>query len=252
MEYNFHLIEMGNKIRAIRNRHKMNQVAFYRFLFPEEELAEENIKKKMNALENGKSKRINFKLLQCIHDKFDVSIDYLLGYETEYKNYENKAASDYTGLSSEAVRQLHFWRNQNINELGDPSSSMTKEQYLSFLEAKKNKNDSYWILYILSKLLEMKSDEERKKEVADLSIFYDIYMMSLDPPESILGIPKDIMSRNIPFCEKAANSIQIAANYVSYRDSNNEIHPVDIGVLNQQIWKDRLIHDIEKFIAELK
>ena len=252
MEYNIHLVEMGNKIRTIRTKHKMNQVAFYRYLFPEVKLEEENIKKKMNALENGKSIRINFELLQRIHDKLDVSIDYLLGYETEYKNYENKAVSDYTGLSSEAVSQLHFWSKYKDSDLPEPTASITDAEFLRNLTEQQNKQDSYWILYITSKLLEMKSDEEQKKGIADLSILYDIYMMSLDPPEYILGIPNDIASKKIPFLEKAVNSVQIAANSISYKDSNNEIHPINIGLLNQQIWKERLIQDVEKFIIEIK
>ena len=76
--------------------------------------------------------------------------------------------------------------------------------------------------------------------------------MSLDPPETILGIPEEIACRNIPFVEKVGHSVRIASDSVSYKDKNNEIHSINVGVINQQVWKERLLQDVEAFILEIK
>jgi transcriptional regulator with XRE-family HTH domain len=246
------LIEMGKKIYDVRKRNHMSQIAFYKSLFPEKDLYEENIKKKMNAIENGKNKKCDYELLFRLHEKYDISLDYLFGFETEYPNYDNKAASDYTGLSAEAIRQLHYWNNHKNNSHPQILSDMTDQQIEQLLNEITRIQESNWILDIVSKLLEFKSDGGMDIGNADLSILYDIYMMTLDSPDIVLGIPEDIARSNMAFTEKISHYERIAADTISFSDSMNELHPINIGEINRQIWKQRLMNDLEKFTVEVR
>ncbi len=246
------LIEMGKKIYDVRKRNHMSQIAFYKSLFPEKDLYEENIKKKMNAIENGKNKKCDYELLFRLHEKYDISLDYLFGFETEYPNYDNKAASDYTGLSAEAIRQLHYWNNHKNNSHPQILSDMTDQQIEQLLNEITRIQESNWILDIVSKLLEFKSDGGMDIGNADLSILYDIYMMTLDSPDIVLGIPEDIARNNMAFTEKISHYERIAADTISFSDSMNELHPINIGEINRQIWKQRLMNDLEKFTVEVR
>ena len=53
MESFIHPVDFGEPVRAERKRLGLNQVAVYRFLFPQTNKEEETIKKKMNNIENG-------------------------------------------------------------------------------------------------------------------------------------------------------------------------------------------------------
>ena len=252
MEINLHLNEMGEKIYRIRKEQRMNQVDFYRDLFPEKDLEDENIKKKMNAIENGKNKRADYELLFRIREKYDVSLDYLFGFETEYPSYENKAASMYTGLSSEAVGQLHYWCRYKGRKVPELYPGMTERQIRAINNESVLSRESEWILFITSKLLEKKSEKDEKTGIADLSVLYDIYMMSLEPPKTLLGIPEEILTKQLSFEDKIGHTVRVSANTVSYIDEMGEIHQVDIRKMNQQVWKERLIKDLEVFITELR
>ena len=206
----------------------------------------------MNAIENGKNKKADFDLLFRLHEKYDVSLDYLFGYETEYVNYENQATSKYTGLSGEAIEQLHFWskcRDEKMPELPDNITDTDYKDYINHLNLI---NESKWILDTASKLFEKKYEKDEKDGIADLSILYDIYMLSLDTPETVMGISEEIANSKMPLLEKAANGIRIAANSIFYSDGMNEVHKIDIAEINKQIWKDRLIKDIDMFIESIR
>ena len=244
--------ELGDKVRSLRKRKKMNQVTFYRDLYPEKVLEEENIKKKMNAIENGTRKTVDYDFLFRLCDKYEVSLDYLFGFETEYPNYENKAVSNYTGLSSEAVGQLHFWSKYKDKDIPEISSDMSEKQFKEWALEKTRKGEAQWILDITSKLLEKKGVKDKKSGIADLSILYDIYMMSLEPPETITGIPEEIAKGDMEYMQKIYQAEKISTESISFRDSMGEIHSIDIGAVNQQIWKERLLKDIDVFISEIR
>ena len=252
MEKKNPLFVMGDRIKEIRKREKMNQIEFYKKLYPDKDLEDENIKKKMNAIENGKMKRIDIELLFRLHEVFDVSIDYLLGYETEYPSYENEAASKYTGLSSDAVYQLSFWnkyKNKKVSEL--PIKASDKE-FIEYHTEIVRKNEANWILDITNKLLEMKDDTDEKDRIADLSILYDLYMMTLSPPKTVKGITEEIADSDRSLAEKAVNSVKIASEMMFFTDEMGEVHHIDMGAINQQLWKERLLRDVELFVNEIR
>ena len=248
MEYKRPLIEMGDRIRSIRKKNaKLNQVSFYRVLFPEKDLQDENIKKKMNKIENGKIKEIDFDLLLRLHEKYDVSVDYLLGYETEYTDYENKAASLYTGLSSGAIKQLHSWKKDrqiDNNKISTGSNDEIKE----LIYKRNQRNEADRMLKIINRLLEP-CDDNRKS--SGLNVLFDIYMMSISPSDTVLGIPEELAKSNLSLIDRAASAIRISADSLSFSDGSGGIRNIDIGAISRQIWKEQLVNDIECFLSDV-
>ena len=102
-----HLKQIGDCVKRERNKRKMNQLEFYRFLYPGSNLANEGIKSYMNDIENAKRKKIDPDFLLELHEKCDLGMDYIFGYETEFPNHESENASNYTGLSVETIELLH-------------------------------------------------------------------------------------------------------------------------------------------------
>ena len=252
MERHNHLKTMGKIVRETRKRNHMNQIDFYRELFPERELEEENIKKKMNAIENGKMKRVDIDLLLRLRDRFDVSLDYLFGFETEYPSYENKAASQYTGLSTEAVRQLRYWKRLKDKELPDLSAiednAVNRKHYY---EGINKRNEAKWILYFASQLLGNRPENEEQEGVGDLPILHDLYMMSLEP-QTIMGVPEMVSKSNLSLAEKIERTIKFDAAMVSYQDGAGGARRIDIAAINRQIWKEKLLQDVEALILDLQ
>ena len=60
MELINHPRRFGNTVRSIRKKKHMNQIEFYKYLFPDTDKEDENIKKKMNKIENGKQSSVDF------------------------------------------------------------------------------------------------------------------------------------------------------------------------------------------------
>ena len=92
----------------------MNQIEFYKYLFPDTDKEDENIKKKMNKIENGKQSSVDFDFFLALCHKCDVSSDYLIGKDS-YENFDIKQVCEYTGLSEAAVKQLHKWQTDANN-----------------------------------------------------------------------------------------------------------------------------------------
>lgn len=252
METNLPLIKLGEFVWKTRKDMKMTQIEFYRYLFPEKSLDDENIKKKMNVIENGKGKNLNYEFLFRLHERFDLSIDCLFGFETEYPNYENKAACKYTGLEPEAIRQLHFWNKYlNMDESLLENAITTDNNKILFVE-KNRINEAKWIFEILNMILQPKSNEERKDGISDLSILYDIFMMVTSEIEKVVGIPMEVMGSNLSWNEKMMNNIAISPESLCFSDSMNEPHNVNIKEINRKIWEERLMNDIDDMIEHIK
>lgn len=249
MERKVPLDEMGEKIRKIRKSNHLNQTQFYRKLFPEKDLQDENIKKKMYKIENGLRKEVDYELLFRIREVFDVSLDYLFGYETEYPNYENEAASNYTGLSSEAISQLHYWSKYKGDKVAIIPENATDDERKELFKELSNRNEAKWILNIASKLFEHKSEEDEKVGISDLSILYDIYMMTLDPPDYICGFSDEPIPENASLDEKFSRTIRMSSDAISFSDKMGEIHIMNIKDINQKIWEERLLEDAKEFAS---
>ena len=252
MEIKLPLTRLGEFVRNQRKKLKMNQTEFYRFLFPEKNLEDENIKKKMNAIEHGKGKELNYELLFRLHEKFDLSFDYLFGFETEYPNYDNKAACNYTGLEPEAIRQLHFWSKYIYKEDPEYVQDMTEQQYKDYIREKTRIGEAKWIFAIMNALLKPKSAADIKDGISDLSILYDMYMMMTNDIEHIRGLPLDIVNSDLSWNEKALSSVTLCPDTLYFTDSMNETHKVNIGEVNRKIWEERLLKDINNMIQYLR
>lgn len=252
METKLPLKNLGDYVCKIRKRKKMNQVEFYRFLFPESDAEEENIKKKMNSIEHGKGKRVNYELLIRLHEKFDVSLDYLFGFETKYPNYENKAACLYTGLNPETIKQLHNWSLYANMDIPESSTGMSVAQREEYEHKRQLITDAKWIYEIINMLFQPKYKEDLVDGISDLSVLYDIYMLSVDIPDTVYGIPYEITQKDIPWYEKAVNSVEICSDSLIFSDLMNESHIIDLSEISQRMWKDRLLKDIDIMISSIK
>ena len=252
METNTPLERLGDFVYTQRKKLNMNQISFYRFLFPEKNLEDENIKKKMNAIEHGKGKELNYELLFRLHEKFDLSFDYLFGFETEYPNYDNKAACKYTGLEPESIRQLHFWSKYLNKETPEYIQGMTKQQQRDYVKERSRIVEAKWIFAIINALLQPKSDADIKDGISDLSILYDIYMMMTNDIKQIKGFPLDGEESNLSWYEKPSKSIALRADALFFTDSMTETHMVNISEVNKKIWEERLLRDIDSMILYLK
>jgi len=245
METKLPLSDLGRFVRNKRKTMKMNQVDFYRYLFPEKELEDENIKKKMHAIENGKGKEMNYDLLFRLHEIFDLSFDYLFGFDTEYPNYENKAACKYTGLSPASIKQLHFWSEYLSKDEPTISQCATDEERDNYFKELSRVKEVKWIFAILNILLQPKSIEEENSCISDLSILYDIYMLVTDKTRKIRGLPIDVVNSSASWQDKALQSVWLSPDNLYFSDSMNEIHHVNIREVNKKIWEERLLRDID-------
>ena len=109
MEYLNYLENFGKLVKSLRTscKPKLSQVDFYKSLIPNSGKEDENIKKKMNKIENGKEKNIDLELLAAIQNKYDFSLDYIFGLTKDYTNYDNKHYCEYFGLDEKAIKNLH-------------------------------------------------------------------------------------------------------------------------------------------------
>ena len=76
--------------------------------------------------------------------------------------------------------------------------------------------------------------------------------MTVDPPESLVGIPEDIAKSELPYFDKLAHTIRVASDTISYRDAMGGLHSVDIGAVNKQVWKEKLLKDLDSFAESLR
>ena len=77
-------------------------------------------------------------------------------------------------------------------------------------------------------------------------------MMTVDPPETIMGIPEEVAKSDVSLWEKAIKGIKIASDTISYVDAMDELHIVDFASINRRIWRERLLEDVEEFAAEIR
>lgn len=167
-----------------------------------------------------------------------MSLDYLFGFETDYPNYENKAACLYTGLSSEAISQLHFWNGFRDKEIPPRRKGLSAEEEKKYYTELDRIRESKWILEIVNELLEKKSEADEKSGISDLSIFYDLYMMTLEAPSIVSGID----------AEKWKHIVNVSSDSISYSDQMGEAHSIRFNEINQQVWRNRLMKDIDDFV----
>ena len=246
-----HLYKLGEIVRQERKKRDMNQIDFYKFLFPDNDYNDENIKKKMNALENGKNTNANYELLFALHDKCELSMDYLFGFETKYPNYENKEACTYTGLSTETIQSLHTFSSALHNSIPEPDAEMSRETFIERDSLISKKNEAAWILKMID-LLFYEDNSSNKNPSSNLKILHDLYMLSVAIPKAIWGTPEDSSDEVDDLGFGLNNSIPLVSNSLVMTDTFGGARSIDINKIHRQIWKDCLVKDLDVFIEKVR
>lgn len=249
MESISHLIDFGEKVRNIRKKLDMNQIEFYKFLFPDSDSSEEAIKKKMHNIENGVQKSVDLELFLSICDKCDISADYLIGKEKDYSNYERKAIGTYTGLNDNAIKQLHEWslaKNINVNNYCFDEIALVEDGLHDNSASIKIKKDSAMLFLGMFNLLfeggkhtTTVNDRKYEEPFSNLSIIHSLYMLCMDQPKIISGhLTQEYMEENFGYSKLFDDYVQIDASKVSFEDETNVLFPLNVEMLiHQYAWK---------------
>ena len=194
MESNCYLIAFGNCVCEIRRAMKKNQVEFYNYLYPDNDKTEENIKKKMNAIENGKQKSLDLDFVLTMCHKCDVSADYIFSLRKDYSNYDLEFVCGYTGLEEKAVKQLHEWKmasdnGADLSMIGEVFTGVDVDEQIKRTYAKQS---GVLFLRIINYLFKDGVRKDRrfpggKKRFSNLSLLHSIYMLSMSEPELLAG-----------------------------------------------------------------
>lgn len=244
MEGNHYLMMLGRIVREERKKRKMTQIQFFNYLFPEEMYSDESKKKKINAIERGKGVYVNYETLFKLHEKCDLSMDYMFGLETEFPNYETKTACEYTGLDKHTIQQLHLFAKDLNASLPSLSSGMTEHQQMEYVTICEKQIQANWVLKTIDTLF-LEKQNNKGNRITNLRILFDLYMMSVTKPESVLGTPVEdnghMLNRN--------STVRIDINSLSMRDSFHSIHRIDVEKVHKEIWMKKLVADLDSFVA---
>ena len=203
----------------------------------------------MNALEKGKRETVDYELLFAIHDKCELSMDYLFGYETEFPNYDNKQASEYTGLNPDTITYLHKLCCDKNAEVSSFSPQMSHEERIKKCLMLDRKKEAEWILKIIEVLLYEKKEEDVSDD--NYSLLFDLYMMSVTSPQKIYGIPLEETNKEKEEFLKFFKP-RLDPHSISMTDTFGGTHSVDIDKIYRQIWKNNLNDHLDSFIKAVK
>ncbi len=273
MESFIHPDKFGSLVRSERLKRNMNQIAFYNYLFPNNEKEEETIKKKMNSIENGKQKSVDFEMLLAICQKCDVSADYILGLKKDYRNQDYEFICAYTGLDVNAVHFLHRWALDKSN--GADLSMIGKAYFEGEEEEMKkayNKQTAIIFLRIINFLFKegkLPSDDKRKKGelYSNLRILYSLFRMCMAKPKTITGTPafdesdnlNEYMTKNCldPHTQlilsKALSSMKIdGKEVVIMEDDNDMTYFISMKKILEQIARQDLDRALDDLISAVR
>ena len=106
MEYNNRMKELGERIRKARKDKHLSQEKLIEIL--QDRVDGSSIgRNTLSALENGETTiRGKLKTLYAIGEVLDIDINYFIG-EQEHKSLDRHDVSMYTGLSDEAIENIH-------------------------------------------------------------------------------------------------------------------------------------------------
>ena len=195
MEQFIHPEEFGSLVRSERRKLHMNQVDFYNYLFPDNMKEEENIKKKMNIIENGKQKSVDFEMLLAICKKCDVSADYILGLKTDYRNHDYEYVCNFTGLDQNAVQCLHKWvlDKNNGADLSMIGNAFFEDEEEEMNKAYRKQSAIIFLRIINYLFKEGKLPSDNKKKdgeiYSNLRILHSLYLLCMAKPKVISGSP---------------------------------------------------------------
>ena len=267
MEYNSYLLCFGENVRSIRKEKGMNQVEFYNYLFPNNSKEIENIKKYMNAIENGKKKSIDFSFFVAICSKCEISSDYLLGFAKDYSSHELEFVCQYTGLENYAAQQMHQWNQEknngaDLSMIGGVYSGDDGEKEMEKAYAKQSAIKFLKIINYLFKggaeTLSVKRKKQERK-YSNLSILHAIYQMSMVSPEIIRGEAVyddndtvDILVEDYPYLKYELSKVKMDATKPLFLEDNNKVwytfHPKEVL---ENIAKKHLDEALDRLISHL-
>ena len=259
----------GDIVKRERNALGLSQTAFYKYLFPETNKEDENIKKKMNAIENGKQKGVEVDFFIALCDKCDVSADYLIG-ASQYRNHDLDSICNYTGLTENAVRQLHRWQNSANNgsdtsiighafwgDEGEKEMTLAIEkqyalQYLKILN----------LLFSESETKERINGKMQKEKYSNVGVLYSLHLLCITKPYRIIGQPlleetlgdwyETLLERN-PYLKSHLDRISVnAAETMLLQDDNDVWYPLNINAVFEQIARNHLNKSLDRLIESVK
>ena len=264
MERISYLISLGEKVVEERTKKKMNQVDFYRYLFPDSDKEDETIKKKMNKIENAKQRSIDFEFVNVLCEKCDLSIDYLFGRQTEFKNHQSEFVNSYTGLSANSIEQLHEWKknledNVNTRILTDGywhtgESDIDPDDLFDRAHKKKEAQHFIEIINYLFEDGEYKNNKKNEK-YSNLSILYSIYDMCISKPKRIMGDSEYSQAERQAFLSEdqtVSNFVKPFGDGLIMICDNEEVwRPVNSRDLIIQLAKNRLDKQLDRLIEHI-
>ena len=242
-----YLEKIGDCVKTERTNRKMSQIKFYKYLYPDSNLTNESIKSYMNDIEKAKRKTIDPDFLLALHEKCNLGMDYVFGYETEFPNHENENASNYTGLSVQTIELLHELAKSVTAEIPALEECEGKEDWERRCKLISDKQGAEWILRIIEVLL-TEDVETSEGSYPNYSILFDLYMMAIMKPERINGVVVESDRKMGDLMSNPNKSKEIDMNSLFMKDSFGFLHTIQIDEVHQQIWKDKLKADIERFI----
>lgn len=268
MESIIHSRRFGDIVRSKRNEMKHTQIEFYKFLFPDTEKEDENIKKKMNAIENGKQKTVDFDFFLAMCSKCDVSADYLVGIDV-FENKDVKYICEYTGLSQAAIKQLHSWKKGADNGAdlsligqafwGDEGEKAVEDAYV--------KQTSTQYLRILNHLFAEHTAEKRiegKKrsfQASNVSVFYALYTLCFARPsiihgnvlieETLDGFERIIVSKHPELVNRLERAAIDATSPMVFKDDSEVWYSLNVKDVLEQISRRNLDKAIERLLQSI-
>jgi len=202
---------------------RLSQINFYNLIMPNSQRTDENIKKKMNAIENGKEKNIDMDFLFAIKSRYNLSLDYIFGFETEYKNFENKYLCSKFGLKEFALEKIEQLSQDKEFDLRTLQTN-TEEADDYYFRKMSNKDDAIIILRVINFLCD--EDLSGKKPYSNMSILYMIYN----------------------YCMTSASLIQNECknNGIVIKNTNNTFYSFDPKSLYFNAIKDKMFICLEQ------
>lgn len=269
MELIDHPKKFGEAVKSIRKEKGMNQVEFYKYLFPNTQKEVENIKKKMNSIENGKQASVDFDFFLELCRKCDVSADYLIGRES-VRNYDIKEVCNYTGLSEKAVVQLHRWQLDANNgaDLSIIGSVYVGEDGERQMDQAFSKQAAIQFLKILNCLFNEGETKEkvwgktRKVRYSNVGVLYSLYLLSMSEPVRITGKLnieetfdgyEDFLFSHMPHLKPKLERVVVdPSSLIMFQDDSDVWYQLDMKKVMEQIGRRHLDESINRLLNTIK
>ncbi len=262
-------IIFGEIVRKERNARNLNQVEFYKFLFPNTCKEEENIKKTMNAIENGKRSSVSIDFFMAFCEKCDVSADYLIGND-HYRNHDIAYICEYTGLTEKTVRTLHGWQDDanngaDISIIGNAFWGDEGEKQMEMAYSKMYALQYLRILNYLFSEYETKekfNGKQKRVKYSNTGVLYALHQLCITKPyrlkgkllfEETFGHGYEYILARDPFLKNCLDSVSLnATDTMVLQDENDVWYPLNINSVFEQIARNHLNKSIDRLIESIK